>query len=199
MSLAGAWRAPTDECDDQKKRSRRSEMLPPLLTWPEKNLRSHAKRSDYLLQSTVKPLIVIVQLYAQRHYPKRRGASSLRLGTMDPASLQKVKGQMHSFAMGEAMAQAARDYQKVGYVRMIWYWLAWTAAAMDPASAAWPTHSGHSPRPRTLPRLLRSAGDPSTRGSIRRCRTCISCRGHAGRPRARETACRAPGRAQGRG
>lgn len=34
---------------------------------------------------------------------------------MDAASLQKVKGQMHSFAMGEAMAQAARDYQKVGH------------------------------------------------------------------------------------
>lgn len=32
---------------------------------------------------------------------------------MDADNLQKVKGQMHSFAMGEAMAQAARDYQKV--------------------------------------------------------------------------------------
>ncbi|KDD76684.1 hypothetical protein H632_c139p1 [Helicosporidium sp. ATCC 50920] len=31
---------------------------------------------------------------------------------MDADNLQKVKGQMHSFAMGEAMAQAARDYQK---------------------------------------------------------------------------------------
>ncbi|KAL6777764.1 hypothetical protein ACKKBG_A15555 [Auxenochlorella protothecoides x Auxenochlorella symbiontica] len=31
---------------------------------------------------------------------------------MDAANLAKVKGQMHSFAMGEAMAQAAQDYQQ---------------------------------------------------------------------------------------
>lgn len=32
---------------------------------------------------------------------------------MDAESLAKTKSQMHSFAMGEAMAQAARDYQNV--------------------------------------------------------------------------------------
>lgn len=38
--------------------------------------------------------------------------------TMDAANLAKVKGQMHSFAMGEAMAQAAQDYQQVGLGEM---------------------------------------------------------------------------------
>lgn len=32
---------------------------------------------------------------------------------MDAETLAKTKSQMHSFAMGEAMAQAARDYQSV--------------------------------------------------------------------------------------